>query len=115
MATCGSCGRSTGVANDSRCAYSPASEAFGSPPLLDCIPLHSPLYGGVQREGRVEPLLFFALSVSLLSLTSVHRARSRLSAQGPSGGDVRLVREEDWRGQRFEVCVEPCEGGGTGL
>ena len=27
------------------------------PPLLEHIPLHSPLYWGVQREGRVGPLL----------------------------------------------------------
>ena len=43
-----------------------------SPSLLDRIPLYSPLYGGVQREGRVEPLL--SLSFPPPVLTSLHRA-----------------------------------------
>ena len=43
--------------------------------LLDHIPLYSPLYGGVWREGRVEPLslsLSLARALSLFSLTPLY-------------------------------------------
>ena len=45
------------------------TRTFDHPPTLDHIPLYSPLYGGVQRQGRVGPLLSISLSLYLLSLS----------------------------------------------
>ena len=66
-------GRSTRI----RTNFMPASRAvmlypaFGGEKDIrsDLIPLYSPLYGGVQCQGRVQPLLSLSLSLASLSLS----------------------------------------------
>ena len=73
------------------CRESPRSDP--SPPALDHIPLHSPLYGGVQREGRVEHVVSLSLSPPLHPQTHQHRAPHVTRVLGSWGGPLGTRRE----------------------
>ena len=50
------------------------------PPVLDHIPLHSPLYGRVSREGLVTCSIYISLSLASLALSRICEI-SRMSAR----------------------------------
>jgi len=66
-----------------------------SPPILDHIPLYSPVYGGGDVEARVEPVVF----LSRLSLP--------LSPPSPTNPPTRRQRKlRQWPGQQLHQQVQ---------